>query len=165
MFLRKLSVAVIFCIYACSVAAPQGATTEGVVITFSVSGSVAEQGVLVISDAPFERGFVQSHIASIQAVFRPSEPPRNLNACYTIGNARAQLTHIRKGENRSYLLQVEFMTDAGVAYSFKLESRGVVSGHGGLYATDVEPSDKIAGTHKRTDDAVAECARMLPTGT
>jgi hypothetical protein len=165
MFLRKLSVAVIFTIYACSVAASRKASTEGVVITFSVSGSVAEQGVLVISNAPFERGFVRSHIPSIQAVFRPSDPPRDLNACYTIGNARPQLTHIRKGEDQSYVLQVDFMADAGVAYHFKLESGGLVSGHGGFYASDVEPSDKVAGTYKRTDDVVAECARMLPTGT
>jgi hypothetical protein len=165
MVLRKLSVVVISSIWACSVAAPRGASTGGVVITFSVSGSVGGQGVLVISDAPFERGFVRSHLASIQAVFRPSEPPRDLNACYSMGNARPKLTHIQKREDRSYLLQVDFMTDAGVAYSFKLESGGLVSGHGGFYATDVEPSDKIAGTYRRSDDVVAECARMLPTGT
>src|SRR5277367_6740512 len=138
MFLKKLPVAVIVTICACSVAASLGAPSAGVVITFSVSGSVAEQGVLVISDAPFERGFVRSHIPSIQAVFRPSDPARNLNACYTIGNAPPQLTHIQKGEDRSYVLQVEFMADAGVAYTFKLESGGLVSGHGGFYATGVD---------------------------
>ena len=139
--------------------------SEGVVITFSVSGSVAEQGVLIIADRPFERGFVRSHLASIQAVFRASDPPRNLNACYVMGNAGGQLIHVTKGGEGSYVLQVVSMADAGEAYSFKLESGNVVSGHGGFYATDIRASDKITGTYKRAADAVAECVRLLPKGT
>jgi len=168
---RKASVAVVVALVgACATPLPKH-TPPIKLIEFRVLGVHGFQGVLAISESPLSRDEVLRFEQAIRVfIYHRSSPPRDLNACFYIDNHRYGLTRVTKESNGSYLLQLEYMVDAGVSYRFALRPDGNVSGSGGFWGgvgsdgtDDVE--DKIVGTYKLAANIDACTNKFPPNGT
>jgi hypothetical protein len=121
---------------------------------------------LAISKIPLPAATVAKFGNAVRVMaYRRDSLPKNLNACFYVNSNVYGLTRIVQESDGSYLWQLEYLVDAGTAYSFTLHSDGTISGKGGFYggvglSKDL-PNNKVSGTYKITGN-LDECIGSFP---
>jgi hypothetical protein len=121
---------------------------------------------LAISKIPLPAATVAKFGNAVRVMaYRRDSLPKDLNACFYVNSNVYGLTRIVQESDGSYLWQLEYLVDAGTAYSFTLHSDGTISGKGGFYGAvglskDL-PNNKVSGTYRITGN-LDECIGSFP---
>jgi hypothetical protein len=164
MFRSPLAVAFFAMVATCASASQGDARVK--LIHFAISGPDGFTGVLAFSKIPLPASTVAKFSNAIRVIaYRRDSLPKNLNACFYVNTNIYGLTRITQKPDGSYSWQLEYLVDAGTAYSFVLNGDGTVSGQGGSYggvgSSNTSPESRISGTYKITGD-FEECVKNFP---
>jgi hypothetical protein len=159
-------IAVAFFVLTATVASASLLDTGVKLINFAISGPDGFTGVWRFRRSLYQPLLLRKFGNAVRVMaYRRDSLPKNLNACFYVNSNVYGLTRIVQESDGSYLWQLEYLVDAGTAYSFTLHSDGTISGKGGFYggvglSKDL-PNNKVSGTYKITGN-LDECIGSFP---